>query len=114
MEEEITTAERFYASLKKELKCGQVLHMTRPMGKDKVGREATFSGWEEDGCLRFHLPLNGHLQGIMRYIAKEDILAVYAVYEPGNITKLGQQIGKLCRYKDIRKVVLQQLFVLYG
>lgn len=114
MEEEITTAEQFYNKLKRELKEGQVLYTTRYLGRDTGGRDIRFSGWETDGRLRFHIPLAGNPKGAMRFVTENELKAVYRAWEPDYPKKLGQQIDKICNYKDIRKSVLKQLVVDYG
>ena len=114
IKEEIVTGEGFYLKLKSVLIKDQVLYVTRSVGRNTGGREAKFSGWEQDGRLRFHFPDGNYPEGVMRYLTMEEILEVYKAWEPGNDRKLIRQIGKICRYKDVRKSVLIQLINTYG
>lgn len=114
MMDEIITADEFYLKLKAELKQDQVLYTTRSIGRNTGGREVRFSGWENDGRLRFHFPNYVNPDGIMRYLTMEDILKVFDVWEPGNNRKLGEQVARICRYKDVRKSVMMQLIKTYG
>lgn len=113
MKEEIVTGEQFYGHLKKVLKQGQVLYVTK-VSSAGGGREVTFSGWEVDGRLRIHMPDNSNQDGIMRFIRKEELMAAFKVYEPDSPKKLVQQLKKVCGYRDIRKSVLQQVVLDFG
>lgn len=113
LREDIVTGEQFYDYLKRELYRGQVLYITKDFGKGG-SRQITFSGWEADGRLRFHMPDSSNPDGIMRFLRKEELIAAFKVYEPDNPKKLVQQLKKICGYRDIRKSVLQQLVVDYG
>ena len=113
MREDIVTGEQFYDHLKKVLKRGQVVYVTK-VSSAGGGREVTFSGWEADGRLRLHMPDKSHPDGIMRFLRKEELIAAFKVYEPDKPKKLVQQLKKVCGYRDIRKSVLQQLVLDYG
>lgn len=112
--EEIVTADGFYLKLKFALAHGQILYVTRSVGRNTGGREAKFSGWEKDGRLRFNFPDGLYPEGVMRYLTMEEIKDVFKVWEPGNHRKLAKQIDKICKFKDVRKSVLIQLINTYG
>ena len=113
MREDIVTGEQFYEYLKKHLKSGQVLYITKDFGKGG-GMVSRFSGWEADGRLRFHSDISNIPSGSMRYIKCVHIKTVYNLYEPDTPKKLIQQIKKVCGYRDVRARVLQHLIEQYG